>query len=96
MLRLSIAHAVLDSSKTIEPAHILAAEACWQYNTATVKCVYGSQDRGDMVQDKLLAKLRAAYGGGLTGTQQADLFGRKLLGVIRDRRTLPGGRCCHL
>jgi hypothetical protein len=76
-LRLAVIYAILDESDAIEPAHVLAAEACWRYSVGTVEHVFSTL-RGDNVQDKLLDALREAYPRGLTGKAQADLFGRNL------------------
>jgi hypothetical protein len=69
--RLAVTYAILDKSESIELAHVLAAEASWRYSVGTVEHVFGAM-RGDTVQDRLLAELRAVYPEGLTGTQQAD------------------------
>lgn len=77
-LRLAVTYAILDEeADSIEPAHVLAAEACWRYSVATVEYIFGNL-RGDVVQDRLLSALRDAYPAGFTGAEQAALFGRNL------------------
>jgi hypothetical protein len=104
-LRLSVAYALLDHSASIEPNHVLAAEALWRYCAASVEHLFGGLC-GDRVQDQLLKALREAHPDGLTGAQQHALFNgkeraerleaaRQILerrGVIENRRESTGGR----
>jgi hypothetical protein len=73
-LRLSVVYAALDGSKTIEPEHIRAALAVWEYCEASASAIFGSL-LGDPVADRLLEALRAA-GEGLDGAAQHAVFGR--------------------
>ena len=75
MLRLSVAYALLDQSRSIDVAHVQAARALWEYCAASALHVFG-QRFGDTIADRLLSELRTAYPSGLDGTQQRDLFGR--------------------
>jgi hypothetical protein len=85
---MAVAYAMLDLSETIEPAHLRAADACWRYSVATVEYIFGAS-RADRVQDRLLAGLTAVHDGGLTGTQQAELFHRNLkAGELARARTM--------
>lgn len=77
LLRLSVVYALLDGSRTIEVAHIRAAEAVWNYSAATLAYVFGDA-LGDDVADRLLAALRQAGDDGLDRQAQRDVFGRNL------------------
>jgi hypothetical protein len=74
-LRLSVVYAALDGSKTIEPEHIRAALAVWEYCEASASAIFGSL-LGDPVADRLLEALHAAGGDGLDGAAQHAVFGR--------------------
>jgi hypothetical protein len=80
-LRLSVVYALLDSSRLIEPVHIDAAWAMWQYCRASAAYIFGDS-LGDEVADRLLVEVRMAGEAGMDGTQQRDLFARH---VGRDR-----------
>jgi hypothetical protein len=74
-LRLSVVYAALDGSKTIEPPHIRAALAVWEYCEASASSIFGSL-LGDPVADRLLEAIHAAGGEGLDGAAQHAVFGR--------------------
>jgi hypothetical protein len=73
-LRLSLLYAALDGSPQIQPCHLLAALAVWDYCEASVRHLFGDA-LGDPVADELLRLLRAAPGG-MTRGQMCDHFGR--------------------
>ena len=73
VLRLSCAYALLDQSKFIEPPHLKAALAVWDYAEASVKYIFGGHI-GDTVADEILGALRQRPEG-MTGTEINRLFG---------------------
>jgi hypothetical protein len=75
VLRLSVAYALMDESPAIEPPHIEAAYAVWEFCEASATLVFGGS-LGDPIADRLLLALRAAGSAGLDGAQQHALFGR--------------------
>lgn len=74
-LRLSVAYALLDRSRTIEPGHLESAYAVWSYCRDSAAYLFGD-GTGDEIADRLLAGLREAGPDGLDGTAQRDLFHR--------------------
>lgn len=103
VLRWSLIYALLDRSREIAVAHLVAALALWDYCAASARFVFGDA-LGDPIADRVLAGLRG--GGPLDRTQISELFGRhvnasrldKALGALltaRKARTWPeetGGR----
>jgi hypothetical protein len=87
LLRLSVAYALADGSRTIEMDHLRAAHAVWRYCEDTVRYVFGDS-LGDEVADRLLAAIRRAGPAGLTHAEQSGVFGRhqtaKRLAQARD------------
>jgi Protein of unknown function (DUF3987) len=75
VMRLAGLYALLDESSTIQPAHLCAALAVWDFCEESACYIFGDS-LGDPVADEILAALRAAGSGGLTRTQIRDLFGR--------------------
>jgi hypothetical protein len=75
LLRLSITYALLDGVGIIEPPHLLSAVAVWGYCHRSVQFIFGHLS-GDPVRDMLLEALEDAGSGGLTFTEQRNLFAR--------------------
>lgn len=75
LLRLSIIYALLDGSPLIEPVHLRAAKAVWDYCEASVKRLFASAT-GNATADRLLVGIRATGAAGLDLTGQRDLFSR--------------------
>lgn len=73
VLRLSVLYATLDRSPIIEPEHLDAARAVWQYCDESARCIFGDRT-GNPVADTILEALRTA--GELTRTQVSGLFQR--------------------
>lgn len=86
-LRLSVAYAALDGSRTIEVAHLEAAYALWRYCRESARYVFGDAE-GDEVADKLAMALARAGPDGLDFAAQSEVFGRnvsaKRLAMARD------------
>jgi hypothetical protein len=74
--RLAFIHAALDCSRTVEPAHLFAATALWEYCDASVDYIFGAK-LGDPAADSILATLRESPDG-LTRTDISNLFARNL------------------
>lgn len=72
--RLSVIYALLDTSPVIEPAHLQAALAVWEYCEASVRHIFGDRI-GDPVADAILTALRSSSVG-LTRTEISELFSR--------------------
>jgi hypothetical protein len=75
LLPLSITYALLDGVGIIEPPHLLSAAAVWGYCHRSVQFIFGHLS-GDPVRDMLLEALEDAGSGGLTFTEQRNLFAR--------------------
>jgi Protein of unknown function (DUF3987) len=76
MLRLSMIYAVLDCSFVIQPEHLDAACALWDYSVASANWAFG-QNSGNPDADKIHTALRRAGKKGLTLTQiSVDVFSR--------------------
>jgi hypothetical protein len=71
VVRLSMVYALLDSSATIEPAHLLAARAVWDYCAASAGYVFGDA-LGDPTADAILSAIRAAP----EGLTRAEIYNR--------------------
>lgn len=77
ILRLSMIYALLDQSGEIQPKHLNAAIAVWQYAEQSVEVIFGKHT-GDKVADKLLGAITKAANG-LTQTEiLEDVFGGNL------------------
>jgi hypothetical protein len=74
--RLWLIYALLDRSSVIEPEHLNAALAVWEYCEASVAYVFG-EAIGDPAADAILDCLRRSPEG-LTRTEISALFGRNL------------------
>ena len=75
VLRLSIIYCLLDQKELIEPVHLKAALAVWDYCKKTARYVWGDA-LGDPVADAIVAGLRQAGNEGLSRTAVSDLLGR--------------------
>ncbi len=76
VLRLSCIYALLERSNTVQPAHLLAALALWEYAEASARYIFGDAT-GDTLTDTLLDALRAAGDAGLTRDAiYRDVFGK--------------------
>jgi hypothetical protein len=74
VLRLSVAYALLDGRREVEPRHLEAAAALWDYSVATVEYVFGDTV-GDGIADRILEAARREPNG-IDGTDIRDLFKR--------------------
>lgn len=74
VVRLSMIYAVLDKSPVIEPRHLTAALAVWQYAEDSTRFIFGSR-LGDPMADMILDALRSRRDG-MTQSEIRDLFGR--------------------
>lgn len=85
-MRLALVYALLDRSAYIEPAHLVAAKALWDFADATAAWVWGNV-LGDPRAEELLAALKAAGPEGIVGRDLHALFGRNIdavtLGTIK-------------
>lgn len=82
VMRLAMLYALLDCSTAIEPEHLQAALAVWQYCYESARWVWGDA-LGDPIADEIRRALRQAGKDGLSRTQiYEDLFARH---VRRDR-----------
>jgi len=79
VLRLSVAYALTDGSRTIELPHLEAAWALWSYCSASARLLFGDRT-GDEVEDRLLTAIREAGEGGLDSTGQFAAFSRNISG----------------
>lgn len=87
VLRLSVAYALLDSSRTIRPPHLEAAWALWRYAEASAEYVFGNA-LGDPIADRLLAAITTAGPNGMDGTEQHAALGRNFSAKqLNDART---------
>ena len=82
VLRLSLNYALLDKSKAIRAAHLLAALAVWDYCDASAHYIFGDAV-GDPVADRILNELRLR--GQMTQNDVVNLFGRHATGPELDR-----------
>ena len=103
VLRLALVYAVLANSRIIEPEHLDAALAVWQYSLGTVGHLFGKK-LGHRDGDRLLTAIRAT--GGMTRREINDLFAGnrtrdqieemlallKGAGTVRAEREKTGGR----
>jgi hypothetical protein len=73
--RLATLYAVLDRSREVQVAHLLAALAVWQYCEDSARILFG-QKAGDRKADAILDALRDAGGEGLMRTELYELLDR--------------------
>lgn len=74
VIRLALLYALLDESRVIQPAHLRAALAVWEYVEVSARYIFGSAV-GDPVADDILRSLRANPDG-LSRTNISELFKR--------------------
>jgi len=74
VMRLACLYAILDMSYVVQPDHLTAALALWEYCEASAKYIFG-QRLGDPIADALLTALRKQPTG-MTRTEIRDWFGR--------------------
>jgi hypothetical protein len=103
--RLALLYAVLDCSPEIQPEHLYAALALWQYSADSAAYIFGDS-LGDRQADELLRALRAAGDAGMSRTAIRDHFSKNLTdarsralletlqgsGLARSERRATGGR----
>ena len=74
VLRLACIYALIDRSSIVQPQHLLAALALWDYADASARFIFGDS-LGNPVANRILRALRAAPQG-LSRTSIRDVFGR--------------------
>jgi hypothetical protein len=82
VLRMSVLYAALDRVGAIEPEHLLAALAIWEYVESSARWIFGDAT-GDAVADTVLAALRRQ--GELTRWEIFEIFGRNMSRARIDR-----------
>jgi hypothetical protein len=75
--RLAALYAVLDESDEIEPQHLEAALALWQYAEDSARYIFGDAT-GDPVADTIYAALKGAGTDGMSRTDISNLFKRHM------------------
>ena len=92
LLRLALVYALLDRADKIEPVHLHAACALWDYHTATIHHVYGGRT-GNRLDDRLLSAIVEA-GGAANRTALSGALSRHVtaaaLDAARDRLVAAG------
>ena len=74
-IRLALSYALIDGSAHIEPVHVAAAEAVWNYCEASAHYIFGDAT-GDSIDDTILGEVRAAGSAGLSRSQiLREVFG---------------------
>jgi hypothetical protein len=79
VIRLAMIYALLDLCTEIQPKHLKAAIALWEYAEGSARYIFGSA-LGDPLADEIYRALRAAGPTGLTRTQIRDTFSRHKAG----------------
>lgn len=74
VMRLALTYALMDSSKVIREAHLIAALAVWDYCEASVRYIFKGKT-GDDVADRIYEALQRSESG-LTRTDINNLFDR--------------------
>jgi hypothetical protein len=87
VIRLALLYALLDQSSVIQPTHLKAGLAVWEYAEASARHIFGST-LGDPLADDILRSLRA-HPESLSRTETCNLFKPH-----RDRETI--GRALEL
>jgi hypothetical protein len=75
VIRMAMIYAVLDNRTEIDPAHLRAALAVWEFCEESARQIFGDA-LGDPIADTILAALRAAGPGGKSRAELLDLFSR--------------------
>jgi len=75
VLRLAALYATMNGSQHIEPEHLEAALAVWDYAEESARYIFGDAT-GDPVADQILEALRAAGPAGMSRTDISNLFKR--------------------
>ena len=75
--RLAALYAVLDESDEIEPQHLEADLALWQYAEDSARYIFGDAT-GDPVADTIYAALNGAGTDGMSRTDISNLFKRHM------------------
>lgn len=73
ILRLALAHALLNVSQVITADHLIAAMALWDYSERSVTYLFGDRT-GNVIADSIYSALRQQ--GEMSRTAISDLFGR--------------------
>jgi len=73
MVRAQLIFALLDGTSIIEPKHVLASAALWDYCYDSAAMLFGA-DLDDPKKEKLYKALLQAYPDGLNGTKIAAIF----------------------
>jgi hypothetical protein len=77
VIRLSSLYAVLDKSTLIQPKHLRAALAVWEYCEESARYIFGEYLE-DPTASAILVELRKASPKGLSRTEIRDIFSRKI------------------
>ena len=73
VMRLACIYALLDRSSIIKTAHLLAAQAVWDYAEASTRYIFGGK-QGDTITDTILTKLKEKFPDELTQTDISRVF----------------------
>lgn len=73
VIRLALIYALLDRKATIEPVHIEAGLAVWEFCEESAEQIFGDLV-GDNVADTILKALKAARSAGMSRTEISGLF----------------------
>lgn len=84
LIRLALIVALIDESRLIQPHHLIAAAAVWEYARASARLIFGGQSE-NVIQSRILAVLRegprtttdinVAFGGHLPSAQLRQVLG---------------------
>ena len=77
VLRFAMIYAALENKRGIEPKHLLAAIAFWDYCTASVKYIF-SDSTGSTNADKILWELKRRRGGMLKKDMYKEVFNGRI------------------
>ena len=75
VIRLSMIYALLDGKSQIEPDHLHAALAFWDYCEQSTRHIFGNAT-GNPIADELLRSIQSAGEDGLSRTDIRDMFSR--------------------